>query len=78
MGTDEVVIKDGSGTILESFIPNQNYYNHNFLYEKTFELPVTFSTGDTLQLTGNVETVATEDGSDLSTLDVDISTIGPI
>lgn len=74
-GTDEVVVKDASGTILESYIPNQNYYNHNFLYEGTY--PLTFTTGDILTLDGYVEIVATEDGADLSTLDVDVSTIEP-
>ncbi|QDV49634.1 hypothetical protein Enr17x_16550 [Gimesia fumaroli] len=74
-GTDEVVVKDGSGNTLESFIPNQNYYNHNFLFERTY--PLTFTTGDTLRLTGYVHVQASEDGSDLSTLDVDVSTIGP-
>lgn len=74
-GTDEVIVKDASGTILESFIPDQSYYGHNFLFERTY--PLTFSTGDVLRLTGYVNVEAHEDGSDLSTLDVDVSTIGP-
>lgn len=75
VATDEVIVKDGAGNILDSFDPQQNYYNHNFVYDQSF--PITLSTGDTLKLKGGVTVVATEDGSDLSTLDVDVSTIGP-
>ncbi|QDU10027.1 hypothetical protein [Gimesia aquarii] len=75
VSTDEVSVKDGAGNVLDSFDPQQPYFNHNFSYKKSF--PITLSTGDRLRLTGNTWVEATEGGSDLSTLDVDVSTIGP-